>query len=354
VTITALVVSAVVVGWLWRWDWWLACAVVFASIAVPLYISMGTHLDGIGGLYWNSLSYWLDQQEVRRGTQPWFYYLMMVPLYEMMTLIPALIGGLWLAIRRRDHFAMLLLWWFGGTLLALSYAGEKMPWLTLHLALPLAILAAYVLGRALPVALRHARTGEGSTLAWGGGGLAAALLGVALVVTLHADYGLNVRHPDTPVEPLIYVQSTQDIPRLAARMQEWLADGRAQSIVLDDSEGTGITWPWAWYLRHEGIVYLDATQIAAGQFDPGAIVIRTRGGTPPPQSLVNRAGDIVVYHHRWWFAEEGYRAFSWNDLWTGLLDGSLPKYWAQFAWSRGDPSVVASLDGEVYFPPPTR
>lgn len=347
--VVALLVASTGVGALWRWDWWVACAAVFFSITVPLYMSMGTHIDGIGGLFWNSLSYWLDQQEVRRGTQPWFYYLMMVPLYEMLVLFPALIGGTWLALRRQDHFAILLLWWCGGTLLALSYAGEKMPWLTTHIALPLVFLAAYVLGGALPRTVQHVREGTGSVAAWAAGGLVVAALGIALVITLRTDIGLNVRHPDTPVEPLIYVQSTPEVPRLAAEIRRWIAEGRATSIVLDDSEAAGITWPWAWYLRQEGMSYLTAEQVAQG-VDPKAIVIRTRGERAAPQSLVERSSDIVVYRHRWWFPEEGYRETTLAGLAEGLADGSLLREWAAFLWDRGDPARIASLDGEVYFP----
>ena len=348
--IVALLIGAAVVGVLWRAEWGLVCAAVFFAITVPLYVSMGTHLDGIGGLFWNSLSYWLEQQEVRRGTQPWFYYLMMVSLYEMLTMLPALIGGLWLAIRRGDHFAALLLWWFGGTLLALSVAGEKMPWLTVHLALPLAILAAYVLGRAVPAAARHLREGSGSIPAWGASGLAITVLGLALIVTVRADIGLNVTHPDTPVEPLIYVQSTPEMPPLADQIRRWIADGRAQTVALDDSGGAGITWPWAWYLRPEGIVYVNSDQIERGEFNARAIVIRLRGDRAAPQSLVGRPGNIVVYRHRWWFPEEGYRGTTWAGLRDGLWDGSLLREWARFVWDRGDASQAASLDGEVYFP----
>jgi uncharacterized protein (TIGR03663 family) len=350
VVVVLLLLAAAGVGALWRWDWWLACAAAFFSITVPLYMSMGTHVDGVGGLFWNSLSYWLDQQEVRRGTQPWFYYLMMVPLYEMLILLPGIIGGAWLAIRRGDHFAAMMLWWFTGTLLSLSIAGEKMPWLTVHIALPLVFLAAQALGRALPSAARHMREGTGSVAAWAGGGLVVAVLGIALAVTLRSNIGLNVRHPDTPVEPLIYVQSTPEMPRLANEIAQRIADGRASMVILDDSAGAGITWPWAWYLRHQGIGYLSAEQIQTSGVDPRAIVIRTRGERPTPQALLDRSSDVVVYRHRWWFPEEGYRAMTWERLSSGVLDGSLLREWAAFAWNRGDRDRIASLDGEIYFP----
>ncbi len=356
--ILGMSLAAAFVGWLWRWEWWFACAAIFLAIAIPLYASMGTNHAGVGGLYWNSLSYWLDQQEVRRGTQPWFYYFMMVPLYEMLTLLPVLIGGLWLAIRRQDQFAMLLLWWFGGTFLALSFAGEKMPWLTTHMALPLAILAAYVLGWAIPEAWRSMRAGDGPIAAWAGGWLGTAALVLLLVVTVRADIGLNVWHPDTPVEPLIYTQSTPEIPALAREIRARIADGRAKFVFLDDTpdadacgaDSCGTTWPWAWYLRHEGIVYAVAGQIERGEIDSRAIVIRPRGAKPAPAALESRSGDIVAYRHRWWFPEEGYRSITLGGLVRGVANGSLLVDWARFAWDRGNPDQIDSLDGVVYFP----
>ena len=136
---------------------------------------------------------------------------------------------------------------------------------------------------------------------------------------------------------------------MTREIQRWLAEGRAGSVVLDDSEAAGITWPWAWYLRREGIGYLTADQVQQG-VDPRAIVIRTRGDRPAPQSLLDRSSDVVVYRHRWWYPEEGYRATTWANFRADLLDGSLPRTWAAFLWNRGDPAQIASLDGEIYFP----
>ncbi|HET9224024.1 MAG TPA: TIGR03663 family protein, partial [Roseiflexaceae bacterium] len=44
---------------------------------------------------------------------------------------------------------ILLVWWAIATLGLYSWAGEKMPWLTIHVALPLVLLGAWALGRVL-------------------------------------------------------------------------------------------------------------------------------------------------------------------------------------------------------------
>src|SRR6266542_2244465 len=43
-------------------------------------------LDSCSGLK-GALNYWLDQQDFARGGQPWFYYFMLLPLYEFVPLI---------------------------------------------------------------------------------------------------------------------------------------------------------------------------------------------------------------------------------------------------------------------------
>jgi len=48
-------------------------------------------------------------------------------------------------------FPLFLAFWFIGALVAFSWAGEKMPWLTVHIALPGNLLAAWLIGRILDV-----------------------------------------------------------------------------------------------------------------------------------------------------------------------------------------------------------
>ena len=119
----------------------------------------------------------------------------------------------------------------------------------------------------------------------------------------------------------------------------------ALSDLLFVSEPSGLE-----NLRREGILYVNGDQIARDEFDQRAVVIRLRGDVAPPLTLTSRAGDVVVYRHRWWFPEAGYRATTWANFWADLGDGSLLKTWALFLWNRGNPAQIASLDGEIYFP----
>jgi len=112
VTISALLGAAMMVGMFWNTRRWAIVSLIFYGITIPLFTTEFTNLrGGITSDFWGSLAYWIAQQEVRRGEQPWFYYSMMVPLYEFLTLIPALIGGWWLLERRHGLAAPIVWWW---------------------------------------------------------------------------------------------------------------------------------------------------------------------------------------------------------------------------------------------------
>ena len=130
-------------------------AVLFTTLFTNLYgLASGTiATDG-------TLLYWLGQHDFRRGEQPWFYYLLLMPQYELIAVLfgvaaTIVAGGraLLVGIGRmrpgpRFVFQTFLAIWFVGIVLALSWAGEKMPWLVIHIALPATLLAAALLGEA--------------------------------------------------------------------------------------------------------------------------------------------------------------------------------------------------------------
>ena len=129
----------------------------FALFSV-LYTSLFSNLGGLASGTFGALGYWLGQHGVQRGEQPWFYYLLLMPQYEYIAvlLFPAglalvTVQGLHALIRRHEldrrwYTRALLVHWGTVMLGVLSWAGEKMPWLVVHIALPLTLLAASLLG----------------------------------------------------------------------------------------------------------------------------------------------------------------------------------------------------------------
>ena len=172
-----------------------------------------------------------------------------------------------------------------------------------------------------------------------------------IVYTVTTDVGLNQDHPDTAVEPLIYVQTTPQLPPLSAEIHDRMADGSATEVYVDNTDS--LTWPWAWYLRDLNVRYADADFFQQTDFKPGTILVVARGTLPDLVPARLQAEPPIYYLHRWWFVEEGYRATTWGSLATGLRDGSLPRRWIEFARHRTSPDTLGALEGEVLFPLPT-
>lgn len=103
---------------------------------------------GIGRGVWQGLYYWLQQQQVARGGQPFYYYLLLLPLYEQLAIVFG-IGGAVYSLFRPTRFRLFLVWWFVVSLGLYSWAGEKMPWLSIHILLPLMLLAAIMIERVI-------------------------------------------------------------------------------------------------------------------------------------------------------------------------------------------------------------
>jgi uncharacterized protein (TIGR03663 family) len=424
-----LVASALVLAWLCQklWDprpllttrlqtlWqhertvlWTALAIL-GAIYVVLYTTFFAYPRGaLDGLY-AGLAYWLgSQQDYARGDQPWYYYLMQLPLYEPLAVttgIGTVVAMITAVVRRKlaerkdatsteapaddagvaleadgasdavpssvvrrpssppwELFPLLLVFWFFMAVIIFSWAGEKMPWLVVHMALPGNLLAAWCISRlfrtadaykahasarttvnlqlpddeaptprwrpsiwlvplttfltgvAIAVALwQFAQPGSGqgaqSSMLQGlvplliagaliyalltlathfGGRVILALVALTLATglgayTLRATWMAVYRHPDTPIELLVYTQSAPDVPRLVADVRELAinltrssrtpedeAGGLSMPIFLDSGSATGegsLAWPLQWYLRD--FQRLNWTKSETFQANPG-------------------------------------------------------------------------------------
>ncbi len=144
--------------------WWIAAG-LFYAIDAAFFTTFFTNYRGLGTGFVGSLAYWLEQHDVQRGGQPWYYYLLLVPEYEFLGVWLSLGGVLaWLRGRPRPdeegpdptytrderyQFITFLVWWLFMTWVLYSWAGEKMPWLAVHFALPMSLLGGWFIGRLL-------------------------------------------------------------------------------------------------------------------------------------------------------------------------------------------------------------
>ncbi len=168
---------------------WASLMGLFWAIEIVLFTTFFTNaVNGLATGVVGSLGYWLAQQEVQRGGQPWYYYILQALLYEVLPLFLSL-GALsllaWRVATRiwrkveaaeeeeekgedssaeeepatpapadatgaalpsvlvRPYVIAFFAWWMVAAWLAYSYAGEKMPWLMTHLAQPMAMIGAW-------------------------------------------------------------------------------------------------------------------------------------------------------------------------------------------------------------------
>ena len=104
-----LFVVSVVIGYYWLRERWFVAAGLFWAIELLFFTTFLTNGQGVGTGLIGSLGYWIDQQEVMRGGQPWYYFYLMVPLYEFLPLVLSGIGTIaavvWLVRYFRGHTA---------------------------------------------------------------------------------------------------------------------------------------------------------------------------------------------------------------------------------------------------------
>lgn len=141
-------------------------------IFITLYTTLFTNWVGLGSGTFGALGYWLGQQDVQRGDQPWFYYLLLLPQYELIAVVLTPIAGfvtlkrivpaIWAGrpVGRRNYVWALFLWWTVVHLTVFSWAGEKMPWLSVHLALPMILLSGALIGDTIERVESRARAGN--------------------------------------------------------------------------------------------------------------------------------------------------------------------------------------------------
>lgn len=82
-------------GLVWNWKRWLIAAAIFHALFAFFFTTMFTNINGLASGMIGSLGYWLDQQGVRRGSQPQYYYLLIVmPVYEFLPVIGSFLAAI--------------------------------------------------------------------------------------------------------------------------------------------------------------------------------------------------------------------------------------------------------------------
>ena len=404
---------AVFAGLNWRRRTWLIAAAVAVLIYATLMTSLWSNPSGLCSGAWGSIDHWQAQHDYRRGMQPWFYYLMVMPAYEFLPLLLTLVGGAW-ALVKGSPFARFLVLWFLALFASLSFAGEKMPWLNTHLALPAALIAAWTIQRAwnywrsrpldsrdlltIAFALSTAALALvlfvldwgpplGVRLTWGAVALLVAvvttgfvtshlgrrtlpLLAVLIVVASLAFFSVRTmsqvtfERGDVAKDMLIYTHSSPDITRMADEIDalaEVTGKGLDLPIAVDTPQS--FAWPWVWYLRdYNHVAFRDMNAgLPEGKFD--VILVNASNSAIVAQDLVSRGVTHLApptrYRHHVWFPETPYKSAltagpfkgeAWRQIGSGIFKGT----WARDAfsyWRDHDPRrELGRNEGFAYFP----
>ena len=387
-----------------RWNlWvWLGCANIFYIIWILLYTTFLTNFAGVKSGIWQALGYWIVQQGEGRGNQPWYYYFLITSVYEFLPLLLGLAAAVYY-VRKRDTFGIFLSFWSLTTFGLYTVASEKMPWLLVNIALPFIIMTGRFLAEVVQrVEWRELRR-DGryllipgiaafAVLLWSlaayspsgamgrdiliQGVAALALLGLAgagaymyrrmeraqflsvsalavaaLLFALSARSGgvAAYQNGDTPVEMIVYTQTSPDVTRLLDTFDK---TGAGSEALVEIDATSGFSWPWAWYFRDAKNVQYPA--LGENSFDnppaEAALVVHSTNQTWADAGLGEAYFEGERVRHRWWFPEHTYRGLTPGKLAAGLLDRSAWRGAMSYWLNRdGVYDILGSEDSYVYF-----
>ncbi len=436
VGITAGVVVALVAlgvgltAWLWDLRRWWPQAALFWAVFVVLYTSLFTNGQGFFSGLVGSLGYWLEQQDVQRGNQPWYYYLVIhIPIYEYLPALGFLVASLgrlraWLPGRGKPsgpaedappaeaepvpqrRLVALLAFWSLTSVVAYTVAGEKMPWLTVHitwpmilltgwwlgrlaerfvqgrdelprlgLLLPLLVVFALAVGRGLGAALgptppfqgkeldQLRATGEfllyALTALLAGYGvvrlsarvreatLSAAvglsIFGVLAAFTWHTAYQAAYIHYDQANEFLVYAHAAHGV-RVAMDQIELIAERAYDGIDnLPVAYDDAVSWPLSWYLRRYTQQRFYGANPDRTLREVPVILVGAKNYAQIEPIVANRY--VRFDYQRMVWPTEDYRGLTWARIWNALRDPAMRAALFQI-WLHRDFTLYNQVTGK--------
>lgn len=279
--------------------------VIFFGIIIILYTTFFDNKPGFWGATHEWYTYWLHQHSIKRIAGPFDYYHHQMLIYAFLPLSVTLIGILGRAIRRapvifvgylvfaialiaglprmgdlphtdqyftNQHIAYAIAAFIGGMLMAYSYLRqratfkaflvfwtmfsyivysylqEKVPWLTMHIITPMILYAGIVIVEFFKDRKTYYKflrnLGKVATV-------------IVIIYAVHTSIQLCWYHEADPVEQMVYVQTTYEIPKLVEEIEElayW--ENTLHKKELPMIVNGHATWPMYWYLRDwKGISY---------------------------------------------------------------------------------------------------
>lgn len=256
------------IGMGWNWKLWRVVGLIFLIPYALFYSTFLTNISGFASGIVGSFGYWLVQQDVQRGGQPWFYYLVLqIPLYEYLAAFGSVLAamlGLKALFNRSSSIipasvektaktfpaSLFLGFWALASLLLFSYAGERMPWLTVHIALPMILLSGWAFDRIFQTPIT--RSFGKDALRWS----FVVILGLGFLLTARTALIAAFQNQNYANEFLVYAHGEQGIADVMQSVEQLSLTSKGDlslEIGFDTSDGrgdSGVAWPFTWYLRN--------------------------------------------------------------------------------------------------------
>jgi predicted membrane-bound mannosyltransferase/sugar lactone lactonase YvrE len=441
VFVIPLAIISIIVGWLWNKRLFLINAAIFYIPFTLLYTTFFTNGNGFFSGLVGSLGYWLEQQGVNRGSQPWYYYVgLQVPFYEFLPALGMLLT-LGIVIRRKLRgqpigdepvqlegdpdigrenqpqgqvlYLLLMGFWIITSIVAYSVAGEKMPWLTVHIALPLILFTGWGLGQLVesidwgklrshrgllllllivvclistsvainswmgpdrPFSgqelnqLNHTLNfifallmaiGSGAAISvmlkdWedlGDLGSLFLLTFFALlgVLTARAAYRAAYINYDNPTEYLVYAHSATGVKEALAQIEE-LSIRTTDGLAMEVAYDDETTYPYWWYLRN----YTNQKYYGANptrELREAPVILVGDNNFAKIEPVVGQAYHQFNYNRIWW-PNQDYYDLTWDRIWSALTNPEMRSALWQI-WLNRDYTKYAEVTGNGSLTLPT-
>ena len=204
----------------------ISCIIFFLIYSI-LYTNFFTDLSCITQIdefpAVQAFRYWEHQHEIARFGGPFWYYFPLLLLYDLPVFVLGVyIIAKWIYKRDLDNFKAFLTYWLLVNLIFYSYVQEKVPWLVVHIELPLYLITGYGLSE-----IKKFRN---------------LILAVSFVFLLYSSIQLNIINPTNPAEPALYLPTSMDVKEFREELKEM----NASRVCVIMSAGD--YWPFPCYL----------------------------------------------------------------------------------------------------------
>ena len=307
ISIMSLLTSFVLGFLKFKKDWFLFFC-TFWFIFIFFHSTFFTNPAGIITGFWQSLGYWISQQDVARGGQPWYYYFLLLIKYEYIGFLSLFI---FIFYRKFKYsiFEFFLIYWSILNIIIYVIASEKMPWLLVNIILPFIFIGGILINELFTKVLR-------SNLILIFKINILIIPSFFLILFIFNSVETNYVDSDKPDEMIVYTQTSKYVHLLSKEIINEIDKNNA-NIIIDTSEG--FTWPWAWYMRNHSINYFDSTKEETYKdikFEDYDYILVNTYNFP---KLLNSRENEIKYNSisqipfRMWFPEN-YRFNSFKDF----------------------------------------